>query len=112
MKENIRHNIGDEVIALKSNVTNLQQYRIKGEKYIVKDIMYCSKCGLQMINIGQTTNLLNVKCGECHHTSSTNFLMWTCSKLFIKVDNISEMLEEAIHNEDYELASLLRDSKK
>ena len=48
----VRHNLKDRVIAISSNKIKNTQPRIKGDVYIVEDIMYCIKCGSQFINIG------------------------------------------------------------
>ena len=109
-EKNIRYKIGDEVIALKSSTSKQQQQRIKGQKYIVNDVKYCYKCGIQCINIGGKTESKLVDC-ECGITNDTNGLGWTYSYIFIKADNLEEVLETAISNEDYELASIIRDIK-
>jgi hypothetical protein len=111
MNKNIRHKIGDRVVALTNPPSDRSQFRVKGQIYKVVDVSYCSKCGNQTINIGQQTNCVNFEC-DCGFTSPTNGLHWTNSYLFVKVDDIEDTLTEAINNEDYELASILRDVEK
>ena len=106
----IRHNIGDKVIALNNNENNLCQFRVKGTVYIVIDCMYCIKCGVQSINIGERTEIEEVEC-DCGYISKNNGKFWTDSKYFANVNNIEEALSEAIKEEDYEFASSLRDLK-
>ena len=112
MNKNIRHNIGDKVVALDNTPNENAQFRVKGNVYIVQDISYCRKCGQQTINIGQTTTNKHTNCYECKTDSESYNKFWTLSYKFIKVDDIEEILTEAINNEDYELASTLRDVNK
>lgn len=109
-----RFEIGDKVVALVSSTHPFTQTRIKGNVYTVEDILYCTKCGIQVINIGQkckgNTGLL--ECSICGDTSSNRNLGWTQSRYFAKVDDLSEAIEEAVAEEDYETAALLRDIGK
>lgn len=107
-----RFQIGDKVVALKAHESISSQPRIKGNVYTVKDIMYCGRCGHQNINLGwpkppHISN--NVTCGECRGSSPNRGLEWTNSKYFAKLDDLDAALQEAVENEDYETASLLRD---
>lgn len=109
--------IGDKVIALTNPEDNCCQPRIKGNIYVVEAILYCHKCGKQSINIGEKATLeefihpdhVECECGAI--TIDDGKLFYTDSELFAKVDDLEEELEEAVHNEDYELASILRDIK-
>lgn len=106
-----RFKVGDKVIALTNPLSKASQPRIKGSIYEVKEVIFCSKCGEQVINLGfETQNIMfhHTECGNKQHTLG---LYWTASKYFAKVDEFDEALEEAIQNEDYELACLLRDLK-
>jgi hypothetical protein len=112
MNKNIRHYIGDKVVALTNPATDISQFRVKGQIYEVMDAAYCPKCGKQAINIGQKTSLTKTICNTCGTLRDNYGLYWTGSELFVKVDDIEELLTEAINDEDYELASTLRDLKK
>jgi hypothetical protein len=116
MNENIRHKIGDRVVALTNPMDDDCQPRIKGHVYVVEAICYCAKCGKQAINIGQHIDESRyndeTECDCGYSTKENDWLFYTDSELFAKVDDIEETLTEAINNEDYELASMLRDLKK
>ncbi len=105
---NNKFEVGDEVIALKSNTGNGSQPRTKGDIYIVKAVSYCSINGRQAINVGPTTNRVNLKC-DCGRSHPTDGLHWTFSSLFIKREDLEAKMDEAVEEEDYELASTLRD---
>ena len=108
----VRHNIGDEVIALNSPRSENSQPRVKGQKYVVKDTMYCCRCGIQSINIGYKSPDVTrdeVLCG-CGSQQLNYGLMWTDSKYFANVQDIEASMEEALEEEDYELATILRDA--
>lgn len=111
MEKLIRHNIGDKVIALNDSPNEFCQFRVKGNIYTVLDTHYCSKCGIQSINIGTQLSGDFTACYDCKHAYDSENKKWTISRLFVKVDDIEELLTEAISNEDYELASTLRDLK-
>lgn len=106
----IKFKIGDNVISLKSQPTSQSQPRIKGHIYKVNDVMYCKSCGLQSISI--TTNheerCLECECGAEQHN---NYHEWTHSKYFALAneESISLAIEEALNNDDYDTAILLRD---
>jgi hypothetical protein len=106
--------IGDNVIALSSTPCENAQTRIKGKIYKVCDISYCSKCGLQLLNIGQASpNDATIEC-TCNYVGRANGLMWTFSTEFRKLtsDSLEALESEAVENEDYELAGTLRDLQK
>lgn len=106
----VRHRIGDKVVALTNPQNNLCQPRVKGTVYTVIDCTYCSKCGVQSINIGERTEIEEGEC-NCGYISKNNGKFWTDSKYFANVTNIEKSLSEAIKEENYELASSLRDLK-
>lgn len=105
-----RFNIGDKVIALTNPTRVNSQPRVKGQMYIVQKIMYCSNCGIQMINIDPKSILSIFNC-TCNNDQPCDGYHFTQSVLFAKVDDLEEELKEAVHNEDYELASILRNVK-
>lgn len=101
--------IGDKVIALTDSPDESCQQRVKGKLYVVCSILYCCKCGVQSINIGQKVGSMDgVSRCPCGHKQAHEGLYWTVSKHFAKVDDYQESLNEALFNEDYELAALLR----
>jgi hypothetical protein len=109
-----RFKIGDEVVALNNPKNKYGQPRIKGDTYIVKAIMYCSGCGKQVINLGASlpdklSDYLECTCGKL---TNNERLYWTNSEYFAKLDELEEALEEALENEDYDTAIILRDLKK
>jgi hypothetical protein len=106
--------IGDSVIALSSNPDSYAQVRTKGKIYEVQAIRYCTKCGIQVLNIGPTTDIgIESQC-MCMHVAPSGGLWWTISTEFRKLTNDSlEAIEsEAVENEDYELAGIARDLQK
>ena len=108
-----RFEIGQIVVALEDSKEIMQQPFKKGSKYKIEDIGYCAKCGKQFINF---TNLLpprgSSKCKTCNNIQPNNGKTWSSSEYFALVDDITEELKEAVANEDYELAALLRDINK
>jgi len=106
-----RFKIGDKVIALVGQMHPQAQPRIKGEIYDVVDVMFCHKNGHQMINLGHSSehNYVLCTCGAKHPNRS---LMWTNSNVFSKIDDVEKALAEAVAEEDYELAVILRDINK
>lgn len=100
---------GDKVIALTNPKNAFSQPRVKGKIYTVEAIYFCSGCGNQMVNLGFKTKNSKIFCGPCDNMQSSKGLCWTRSEHFSKVDDFEESLKEALENEDYEMASLLRD---
>jgi len=105
-----RFSIGEKVVAITSPKDELAQPRKKGEIYVVKDVRYCPTDGHQMINLGypvspDSSGKIACSCGKRHHA---NGLMWTNSKHFAKIDYSS--LKEAVDEENYELACIIRDN--
>jgi hypothetical protein len=103
--------VGDRVVALVGQVHPNAQPRIKGKIYVVVDTLFCSKDGHQLINLGHNSSHKEIMC-TCGIKHPNHGLMWTDSKHFAKVDDVEEALEEAVANEDYELAVTLRDINK
>lgn len=104
--------IGERVIALSTTGTDKGQPRVKGILYTVKNVMYCSKCGIQAINIGELIlpgQSHKVEC-YCGHVMLNEGLQWTASSQFAKIDYSS--LKHAVEEEDYELACIIRDNLK
>jgi hypothetical protein len=103
--------VGDKVVALIGQVHPNAQPRVKGEIYTVIDVIFCSRDGHQLTNLGYKSihHELMCSCGGKHPTRG---LMWTNSEFFDKVDDVEEALEEAVATEDYELAVILRDINK
>ena len=109
--------VGDRVIALTNPEDDCCQPRVKGGVYNVEAIQYCQKCGKQAINIGEIASHdefvhpehVECECGGV--TIDDGRLFYTDSELFVKVEDLEIELNEAVHNENYELASILRDVK-
>lgn len=106
----MKHSIGDSVVALTNTPNYRCQPRVKGQIYKVKDIMYCSKCGIQTINIGYTidiprfSGILECNCGS---EIFSNGLHWTESKYFAPVTEA--FLKECEEKEEYELCSTIKE---
>ena len=109
MKNNARHSVGDRVVALSSNRNELSQPRVKGKIYTVQSIYYCSGCGIQTINIGCNNPYQEVEC-TCGKSQDNMGLHWTDSREFAKLDKSA--LQNAVEEENYELASIIRDALK
>lgn len=108
MNKNIRHEIGERVIALTTNPDDLHQPRKKGDIVTVQNTMYCIKCGVQCINFNNNT-VPNYMCDEvecnCGHSQLHNGLYWTDSEHFAKIDE--DTLQSLIEQEEYELADIV-----
>lgn len=105
---NVRHNIGDKVVALSSNNKYHCQNRQAGKIYTVLDTIYCIKCGIQSINIGQYTSneLVECLCGGVQHAEGKR---WTDSHFFAPLQEIDNMMASAIEEENYEIAQILKE---
>jgi hypothetical protein len=102
--------IGDEAIAL-SSASRPNQPRVKGKSYTVTDIQYCPKLGAQFINVnnincGGSSGKLTCKCGTWHEARG---LSWTYSINFVHPEDLESRMEDAVEEEDYELATVIRD---
>ncbi len=104
--------IGDYVIALTNPRDESCQSRVKGNIYKVLELKYCSKCGIQSIHIGGKTKIVTSNIGNCGicGVEYTQLMSFTRSELFSKVDEDS--LQEAVSEEEYELAAIIRDNLK
>jgi hypothetical protein len=103
-------NIGDKVIALTNSTNEFSQPRVKGKMYIVVNLMYCQKCGEQMISLGYKSQWPSIVC-KCDNLQNNDGLHYTLSSHFAKADDFDQEIEEAVKEENYELAALLRDLK-
>ena len=103
-------NIGDKVIALTDSKNELSQPRQKGKIYIVVSLMYCQRCGIQMVSLGIKSKRPKIHC-TCGCSQNNDGLCFTHSKHFAKVDEFDQEIADAVEEENYELAALLRDLK-
>lgn len=104
----IKHKVGDKVIALNSSIDDDRvQKRIKGEIYTIQDIIYCTKCGVQLVNIGEKSDRSENKC-SCGKVNSSFNLKWTFSKYFIPIDE--KFLSSMEEMEEYEICETIKKS--
>ena len=94
-----RFEIGDKVVSLFNTKDSCAQIVEKGVIYTVLELMYCSKCGRQLIHVGggtkiQTTNYGNCDCGNRLFMT----LAHTYSEGFSKIDETG--LEEVVEKEE------------
>ena len=99
--------IGEEVVALSTQTGEGFQRRIKGAVYPVKRIIYCSKCGDQLINISDATPNSNYGVCPCGGVNEFNGSEYTNAKHFGKTGGIHAQIKEAEEAENYELAGFL-----
>jgi hypothetical protein len=105
--------IGEKVISLTNAYDELSQPRIKGNLYLVKDILYCIKCGEQSINVGPKLNLdifldyTDCKCGVDNLPCFG--LHWTDSVNFIRPEHLEGLMLEKANEEDYESAAEIKE---
>ena len=109
-----RFQIGDKVVSLTNPTREGSQPRVKGKTYNVQAVQYCSGCGVQVINLGYhlPNNAIYYSGCICGKEIFNEGLFWTLSKFFAKVDDLETAIEEAVENEDYETAAILRDLNK
>lgn len=102
-----RFQITQSVLALSNPKDKGGQKRTKGQIYSVKNITFCTCCGVQLINIGgESLETGNIKC-SCGCPLYNHGLSWTLSKHFAPLNEKTlNMLE---NKEDYELAVVVRD---
>lgn len=111
MNNNVRHSVGDIVVALDSAPNYNCQPRKKGNIYIVEDVIYCYKCGVQSINTGyflDLSKLSNYITCTCGTEKQCNGKHWTLSDRFAPLTDTS--LQQAVEEENYELAVIIRDA--
>lgn len=106
-----RFNIDDKVVALSSTPIEYAdrcQPRVKGNVYRVLDIMFCNTCGSQVVNVSNTpTDREYLLCSCRRDKMLTRGFHWTSSTSFAPID---EVLDEALAEENYEYACILRDA--
>ena len=104
--------LGESVVAL-SSAGKPNQVRTRGDVYSVTDIIYCSTTGEQLININNSqacgkSGYMTCGCGKKHlvgdkaYTYSTKFVSNT-------PEAIQSRLEQALDDEDYDVAIVIRD---
>lgn len=96
--------IGDRAIALETK-SHPEQSMKKGKVYIVEDIMYCSGCGVQNINIGckLRTQRAMLTCGSCRNKQIVNGLYYTMYTRFAHPEEASKTLIEEFIKEKEEI---------
>lgn len=113
--------VGEEVVALNTNPNEIGvQLRIKGKTYTILDTKFCRKCGVQVVHIGtgmygiNDPNQVGAAICICGHREKDrdDKSGWSTAKNFAPIDNLHNALEEAVEEEDYELAVILRDAMK
>lgn len=115
-RENVRHSVGDRVVAI--NIRGIEDSAIKlGEKYLIEGISYCPYCGLQICNIG-------VSCSEdywddvilcvCDNIVQDRFVGFHAVGAYrlVKLDELPALLTETEQQEDYDTCVMLRDLMK
>lgn len=106
--------IGQKVVALNSSADYRAQPRVKGNIYTVLDILYCSKCGIQTINITAyytpPNGVIwsgNVRC-RCGSVQPHQNKPWTASSFFAPLDNLEATIAELAEKEEYETCAMLQ----
>lgn len=114
MNDNARFKEGEEVIALSNPKNDKCQPRVKGTKYIVKAVKYCSKCGTQTINLGARIpdNFVNYNlCGRNNMVNNQR-LRWTTSNHFARPNDLKVLDIKLAENNQFEEAIVIRDLLK
>jgi len=111
---NRKHEIGDVVIAINTKKAPSQK-RVKGQSYTVTDVMYCETNGDQLVNIDNTpsvgsSNQINCACGKRHKLNES--LGYTYSIYFINIKNLDAELKEALEQENYDIAIIIREYQR
>jgi hypothetical protein len=109
MNTNVRHSVGDKVVALTNPATKDSQPRKKGNIYIVKAMQFCTQCGIQVISLGCKANYDVASC-TCGNDIEQKGIFWTASKHFAPLSDTT--LQYAVEEENYELAAIIRDALK
>ena len=86
-------------------------------EYVVNKVAVCGECGAIALDVGLSLSAKSVEkghgvkcnCGAMH--SPRTGIHWANSIRFVKKDtrSVEEQIEEAIKNEDYELAAKLEE---
>ena len=102
----------ESVIAL-SSASNPNQARTRGNTYTVTDIMYCSTTGEQLINIDNSmacgkSGYMTCGCGKKHLVGNKAY-SYSSNFVSNNPEAIQSRLEEALDEEDYEIAIVIRD---
>lgn len=107
MKNNVRHSVGDRVLSLIDT-----DCRKKGDIVTVKRAMYCGHCGVQHILYGDYISPPNtiLRCGGCKNLTPNFGYRWGISTSFAPLTEST--LQNAVEEENYELASIIRDALK
>ncbi len=106
-RENVRHAVGDKVVALSDTPNAICQTRKKGSIYTVYDTTFCSKCGIQSINLANTTAAAFCECGLCGKMNASEGLEWTRSDQFAKLDELPDLIASYEEQGEYEMCGLL-----
>ena len=96
-----KFNVGEKVVALTNPFNQFSQPRVKCKIYKVLDVLYCSKCGDQAINVSGKDEDCFVDC-TCGHEQHNNGLWWTSSEYFARPSELQAELEQAEMEERYE----------
>jgi hypothetical protein len=108
--KNVRHNIGDKVVALMNHGGI-----IAGKEYKVLDVEYCSKCGMQAIHVGIYSTEPYAgsvcECGYKIHYNPEKRDEFKFSYRFAPLQEIDNLMASAIEEENYELAQTLKEIK-
>ncbi len=103
----IEFKVGQKVVALMTHNNELHTI-FKGGIYTVTEVEYCRKCSIQAVGVGYYDKMVDevyCVCGNIDSPFSTASTF--SSSRFASLDNLSESIEEAVSNEDYELAQTL-----
>ena len=100
---------GEKVIALTNPLNSRSQPRVKGQLYTVLNVLYCSYCGIQFINIcDKFTKAPKLEC-LCNAKVYHHGKMWTASEHFSRPEELSDELDKFLEEEKYEEACIIRD---
>jgi hypothetical protein len=111
MRQNVRHQVGDEVVALEDNQDG--DFK-KGETFIVNSIKYCHMCGTQAVNIGLiltpnfTQSYQRCVCGQLVDAAKDGQATYASFR-FAKIDEIPALIKQAEEVEDYETCAQLKE---
>lgn len=102
-------NVGAMDSSIPVAIHNLPPLKLNAE-YVVQDVRQCG-CGELLLDVGIASIVPLHICGKCRRYYNPNGSWWCRAKRFVKKDTRSkeEKLEEALKEENYELAVLIRD---